>query len=64
MSRPPIQQYTTFLYTRDLAATAHFYEDLMGLQLVLDQEDCRIYSIVERAFLGFCERDDAAAGPG
>lgn len=62
MSRPPIQQYTTFLYTQDLAATAHFYEDLMGLQLALDQKDCRIYRIAERAFLGFCEREEPAEG--
>lgn len=64
MSHPSIQHYTTFLYTRDLEATAHFYEDLMGLQLALDQGDCRIYRIAENAFLGFCEREDAADNPG
>jgi catechol 2,3-dioxygenase-like lactoylglutathione lyase family enzyme len=62
-SRPSIQHYTTFLYTRDLAATAHFYEDLMGLQLALDQGDCRIYRIAEDAFLGFCEREDTREHP-
>ena len=62
-SHPPIQHYTTFLYTRDLAATAYFYEDLMGLQLALDQGDCRIYRIAEDAFLGFCEREDAPKHP-
>lgn len=64
MSRPPIEHYTTFLYTNDLAATAHFYEDLMGLQLALDQGDCRIYRIAEHGFLGFCEREEAPASPG
>lgn len=64
MSPPPIQHYTTFLYTRDLAATAHFYEELMGLQLALDQGDCRIYRIAEHGFLGFCEREEAPASPG
>jgi catechol 2,3-dioxygenase-like lactoylglutathione lyase family enzyme len=64
VSHPSIQHYTTFLYTRDLEATAHFYEDLMGLQLALDQGDCRIYRIAENAFLGFCEREDAADNPG
>jgi catechol 2,3-dioxygenase-like lactoylglutathione lyase family enzyme len=64
MSRPPIQHYTTFLYTDDLRATAHFYEDLIGLELALDQEDCRIYRIAERSFLGFCERESGAADPG
>ena len=64
MSQPPIQHYTTFLYTRDLAATAHFYEEVMGLQLALDQGDCRIYRIAEHGFLGFCERPDAAFDAG
>ena len=64
MSQPPIQHYTTFLYTRDLTETAHFYEDVMGLQLALDQGDCRIYRIAENGFLGFCEREDAPSDPG
>lgn len=64
MSHPPIQHQTTFLYTRDLGATAHFYEEVMGLQLALDQEDCRIYRVAQNAFLGFCEREDAPANPG
>jgi len=64
MIRPPIEHYTTFLYTRDLAATAHFYEDLMGLPLALDQGDCRIYRVAEHGFLGFCQRDEAPMDPG
>jgi catechol 2,3-dioxygenase-like lactoylglutathione lyase family enzyme len=63
MGHPPIHQHTTFLYTRDLAATAHFYEDVMDLQLALDQDDCRIYRVGRDAFLGFCEREDAQAHP-
>lgn len=63
MARPPIEHHTTFLYTRDLAATAHFYEEVMGLQLALDQDDCRIYRVAESAFLGFCEREDAPDSP-
>jgi catechol 2,3-dioxygenase-like lactoylglutathione lyase family enzyme len=63
MVHPPIQHQTTFLYTQDLAATAHFYEEVMGLQLALDQEDCRIYRVAEDAFLGFCERQETSAHP-
>lgn len=63
MSHPPIQHQITFLYTRDLASTAHFYEELMGLQLALDQGDCRIYRVARRGFLGFCERVDAPDHP-
>ena len=54
-------QQVTFLYTRDLLATASFYEDLLGLPLILDQGACRIYRVAQGAFLGFCQRADAPA---
>lgn len=54
--RPSIDQQITFLLTIDLAATAHFYEDVLGLPLVLDQGSCRIYHVNGDAFIGFCER--------
>ncbi len=63
MARPPIHQHTTFLYTRDLSATARFYEEVMDLPLALDQGDCRIYRVGRDAFLGFCERADAPVQP-
>ena len=59
MDHPPIEHQITFLYTADLASTAHFYEEVLGLQLALDQGDCRIYRVARRGFLGFCEREDA-----
>lgn len=62
-ARPSIHQHTTFLYTRDLAATAQFYENVMDLQLALDQDDCRIYRVGRDAFLGFCEREEGPAHP-
>lgn len=52
----------TFLYTRDLAATAHFYEEVLALPLVRDQGTCRIYS-VGRGYVGFCTRADAPTQP-
>ena len=61
--RPALNQQVTFLYTRDLAATAAFYENVIGLALVLDQGSCRIYRVAGRAFLGFCERAEAPAQP-
>jgi catechol 2,3-dioxygenase-like lactoylglutathione lyase family enzyme len=54
--RPSIDQQVTFLLTTDLAATAHFYEDVLGLPLVLDQGSCRIYHVNGNAFIGFCQR--------
>ncbi len=56
MARPSIDQQVTFLYTRDLAGTAAFYENIFELPLVLDQGPCRIYRVGTDAFLGFCER--------
>jgi catechol 2,3-dioxygenase-like lactoylglutathione lyase family enzyme len=60
MTRPAIHQQITFVYTRDLAATARFYEDVLGLTLALDQGDCRIYRVSGDGYLGFCQR---AGGP-
>lgn len=61
MGHPPIDQQITFLYTPDLAEAAHFYEDIMGLSLQLDQGQCRIYKVGRDAFIGFCQSKDAAS---
>lgn len=61
--RPSLNQQVTFLYTLDLATTAAFYEEVMGLPLVLDQGSCRIYRVAGGAFLGFCQRDEALERP-
>jgi catechol 2,3-dioxygenase-like lactoylglutathione lyase family enzyme len=55
----PFAQHVTFLYTSDLAETARFYEDVIGLPLVLDQGSCRIYRVSADGFLGFCARRGA-----
>lgn len=54
----------TFCYTPDLKASARFYEETLGLPLVLDQGGCRIYRTAEQGFLGFCGRSEAAAPQG
>ncbi len=54
----------TFCYTSDLAATAAFYEDVIGLRVSLDQGACRIYRVAANAHIGFCSRDDAARPDG
>lgn len=63
MSRPSIGQQITFLYTRDLARTAQFYEEVLELPLALDQGACRIYRVNGEAYLGFCERESAPEKP-
>ncbi|MCA9917979.1 MAG: VOC family protein [Anaerolineales bacterium] len=53
--RPPIAQQVTFLHAQDLQETADFYEQILGLELVLDQGSCRIYRSGGDAYLGFCQ---------
>ncbi|HHY55818.1 MAG TPA: VOC family protein [Chloroflexi bacterium] len=55
----PFAQCVTFLYTADLGETARFYEMVLGLPLVLDQGQCRIYRVSADGFLGFCARSGA-----
>ena len=63
MPRPELDQQVTFLYTRDLAKTAVFYEGILALPLVLDQGSCRIYRVSGDGFLGFCQREEAPEEP-
>ena len=63
MSHPAIDQQVTFLYTQDLKTTSGFYEEVLGLTLVLDQGVCRIYRISEDGFLGFCQQVEAPDKP-
>lgn len=60
MPRPSFTQQVTFIYTTNLSASAYFYEEVLGLPLVLDQGACRIYRVgAGDAFLGICERKEA-----
>jgi len=61
MDPPPFQQQVTFLYTRDLAGSAAFYGEVLGLPLVLDQGTCRIFQVCPNAFVGLCENPQAVA---
>ncbi len=61
---PSIDQQISFFYTNDLEAVAHFYEQVLGLPLKVDQGACRIYQVTQDAYLGFCQRDrPLAPGP-
>ena len=63
MTHPPIDEQITFFYTRDLAATARFYEEVLGLPLALDQGGCRIYRVSSTGYVGFCQREEAPEQP-
>lgn len=54
MTLPKIDSQITFLYTDDLEASAHFYGDILGLPLWLDQGGCRIYRVAGGALVGVC----------
>jgi catechol 2,3-dioxygenase-like lactoylglutathione lyase family enzyme len=56
MEKPGIQSQITFLNTPNLTKTAHFYEDILSFDLILDQGTCRIYRLSKDGCLGFCER--------
>jgi len=60
---PPFTQQVTFLYTPDLVATARFYEQVLGLELVLDQGTCRIYRVSRDGFVGFCQKEGGDPRP-
>lgn len=60
MTYPIIEQQITFLFTQDLNETAQFYEQTLCLQLKLDQGACRIYTITENSYLGFCQKAPAS----
>lgn len=53
--RPALDQQVTFLYAEDAQACWDFYEQVLGLTLVQDQQRVRIYEVAGgRAFLGVC----------
>lgn len=53
-AHPPIDQQVTWVYTADLPGTAPFYADVLGLELALDQGQCRIFRAGPDSFIGLC----------
>ncbi|MDH3306259.1 MAG: VOC family protein [Acidimicrobiia bacterium] len=58
------EQHITFLPVADIDVSDLFYRTTLGLELALDQGDCRIYRIARDAYLGICVRDPAGPSPG
>ena len=56
-------QQITWVYTYDLAATARFYTDTLGLPMVLDQGNCRVFQATRASFIGLCQRPDRDVEP-
>ncbi|MEA5604148.1 VOC family protein [Nostoc sp. UHCC 0252] len=63
-THPQIEQQITFFYTHNLNASTEFYEQMLGLELWLDQGACRIYTVSNSGYLGFCQASETSASPG
>ena len=46
MNSLPIDSQITFVYSRDLARSSRFYEEVLGFPLAVDQGGCRIYRVL------------------
>ena len=51
----------TFFRVADIERSHAFYQDGLGLELVLDQGGCRIYRLTDASYLGVCERGEHPA---
>ena len=54
MKKPNITSQITWVYTDDLEHTSNFYENLLGLKLVIDEGSARIFQVSSTAQIGVC----------
>ena len=50
-----IGQLITWVYTRDLPRSVHFYRDILGLPCIRDEGVARIFALRVGASIGVCE---------
>lgn len=50
-----VEGFITFLYYKNLKKAMHFYEEVMGLQLVVDQGWSKIYRVTCGAYVGLVD---------
>jgi lactoylglutathione lyase len=55
LSQVGIEGMITFLYYKDLAKAARFYEDVLGLKLTIDQGFAKIYKVAGQAHIGLVD---------
>ncbi|MBS7619337.1 VOC family protein [Candidatus Bathyarchaeota archaeon] len=51
----PIEGLITFLYYNDLERATKFYEEILGLELVIDQGWAKIFKVCENAHVGLVD---------
>ena len=53
---PDVNQNISFIYVSDITVSARFFEESVGLELVLVQPaGCRVYRLSSEGFLGICQ---------
>ncbi len=60
MPHPPVLRSITWIYTPDLASTAKFYAEVLGLELMAEQKGengggCKIFQKGPACYLGVCQ---------
>jgi catechol 2,3-dioxygenase-like lactoylglutathione lyase family enzyme len=64
MQKPKsFQSQITFMYFKDLQPAAAFFEDVMGFEMVDDQEWARLYRLSGNAYLGAVSGEKAFHQP-
>jgi predicted enzyme related to lactoylglutathione lyase len=58
MGNQDVKGLITWLYYRDLARAMEFYEEVMGLKMVVDQGWSKIYKIREGAYIGLVDQSN------
>lgn len=55
MPGPEVKGLITFLYYKDLARAAKFYEDIMGFEKTIDQGWAKIFKVKDAAHVGLVD---------
>ncbi len=63
MPKLPVSANLTFFYYDDLPKAVAFYEQVMGLSLIVDQGFCKIYEITPQSYIGLVDAEHGTHKP-
>ena len=63
MPHLPVSANLIFFYYNDLPKAMDFYENILGLSLVVDQGFCKIYQITAQSFVGLVDAESGTHKP-